>query len=237
MAFETIIAKLVKAVSALSFSLPVTHVYNPLVYARAPHEHYLKRYGRAPREVLLLGMNPGPWGMVQTGVPFGEVAAVTEWLGIRAPVNQPASMHPRRPVEGFACKRSEVSGRRLWGWAKKEFNTPDLFFSRFFVANYCPLVFMAESGKNITPNHLPKSEREPLLAICDRALRETAAYFSPRYVIGIGEFAAQRAAIALSDTKITVGKITHPSPANPKANRGWEKIISEEFRAIGIIRD
>lgn len=237
MGYKTIIANLVKSVSTLRFALPVTHVYNPLIYARAPHECYWERYGQAPREVLLLGMNPGPWGMAQTGVPFGEVAAVTGWLGIHAPVAKPAPMHPKRPVEGFACQRSEVSGRRLWGWIKREFGTPERFFSRFFVVNYCPLVFMAQSGKNITPNNLPKSERDPLLAVCDSALRETAAYFSPRYMIGIGEFAAQRARTALSGMNITLGKITHPSPANPKANQGWEKIVSEELSAIGLIRE
>lgn len=236
MAFETILSELVKAVSALCFSLPVTHVYNPLVYARAPHDLYIRKYGSGPREVLLLGMNPGPWGMAQTGVPFGEVAAVSGWLGISASVEKPAAEHPKRPVEGFACRRSEVSGRRLWGWAKSQFGTPERFFSRFFVANYCPLVFMSESGKNITPNHLAKFEREPLLAVCDRALRETAAYFSPCHVIGIGDFAAQRARIALSGTKIITGKITHPSPANPKANRGWETIVTAELNALGILR-
>jgi single-strand selective monofunctional uracil DNA glycosylase len=234
MDIETITATLAEAVSRLTFGSPVSHIYNPLVYAHAPHGLYLKRYGRPPREVLLLGMNPGPWGMAQTGVPFGEITAVQKWMGIDAPVNKPLREHPRRPVEGFSCRRTEVSGQRLWGWAQKQFQTPERFFGRFFVANYCPLVFMENSGKNRTPNTLPKAESIPLFTACDRALRETVTWFSPRFVIGIGAFAAERAAIALSGMPIRLGKITHPSPANPKANKGWEALISAELTAMGV---
>ena len=62
---------------ALRFGSKVDTVYNPLVYAREPHNRYLELAGRAPKKVIFLGMNPGPWGMAQTGVPFGEVAAVS----------------------------------------------------------------------------------------------------------------------------------------------------------------
>jgi len=230
-----IIDKLVKDVSTLYFGPPVTHVYSPLVYARKPHEMYLNKYANAPREVLLLGMNPGPWGMVQTGVPFGEVALVREWLGIEGPVETPSDEHPKRPVTGFSCRRSEVSGRRLWGWARKRFKTPEAFFSRFFVANYCPLVFMEESGKNKTPNTLRASEKKPLFSACDRALQQTVEMLKPRFVLGIGNFARDRAKVALERLPVTVGGITHPSPANPKANRGWEELVEKELSDQGIL--
>ncbi len=103
-------------VEELHFALPVSHVYNPLVYAEEPHRRYLERYGGSPKEVLFLGMNPGPWGMAQTGVPFGEVSLVGRWLGIDGVVGKPAREHPKRPVTGFSCSRSEVSGRRVWTW-------------------------------------------------------------------------------------------------------------------------
>ena len=179
-------------------------------------------------------MNPGPWGMTQTGIPFGEITAVKEWMDIEAPVGQPADMHPRRPVMGFGCTRSEVSGKRLWGWAQANFKTPEHFFSRFFVANYCPLQFIESSGRNRTPNQLRKNEKTVLFAACDTALRRTIEYLKPRYVIGVGKFAQDRARTAISDPAITVGGITHPSPANPRANRGWEAIIKQEFQALGI---
>ena len=234
MGLNQITDQLIKHMHGLQFGPPVTHVYNPLEYARKPYKLYLKRFATPPKEVVLLGMNPGPWGMAQTGVPFGEVQAVKQWLGIDAKVAVPDHMHPKRPVTGFDCTRSEISGKRLWGWIQKKFKTPERFFSRFFVANYCPLQFIEASGRNRTPAQIRASERTPLLKICDHALRETIAFLKPEYVIGVGQFAADRARIALSDLDITVGKITHPSPANPKANRGWEKIITKEFSEIGI---
>ena len=231
---EAIIDDLLDELKPLRFDSPVSHVYNPLAYARSSYIKYLNLYAESPKEFVLIGMNPGPWGMAQTGIPFGEVTAVRDWLNIEAPVGTPAQMHPKRPVTGFKCPRSEVSGKRLWGWAQKTFKTPANFFSRFFVANYCPLMFIEAGGRNRTPNQLRASERKPLLEICDRALRRTIKQLAPRYVIGVGLFAEERARAALSDIKVTIGRITHPSPANPKANRGWEAIIEKELAALGI---
>jgi single-strand selective monofunctional uracil DNA glycosylase len=231
---ETITDKLLNELRPLKFDAPVTHVYNPLEYARAPYSEYLRRFAKSPKEVVLIGMNPGPWGMAQTGIPFGEVTAVREWLKIEATVDPPAKIHPKRPVTGFQCPRSEVSGKRVWGWAQKRFQTPQNFFARFFIANYCPLQFIEAGGRNRTPNQLRTSERQPLFEACDRALRRTIERLNPGYVVGVGQFTRERARIALSDLAVTIGGITHPSPANPKANRGWEAIIEKEFAELGI---
>src|SRR4051812_44128604 len=107
-------AELSKAIDRLKFSPPVTHVYNPLKHAWKPHEAYLRKFGDSKKKIIFLGMNPGPFGMVQTGVPFGEIAAVRDWMGIREPVTRPAKEHPKRPILGFDCQRAEVSGQRLW---------------------------------------------------------------------------------------------------------------------------
>ncbi|MCP3951919.1 MAG: single-stranded DNA-binding protein, partial [Desulfobacterales bacterium] len=234
MKYKQIIDHLINTTEALTFSEPVTHVYNPLVYARKPHNLYFNRFGQLGAKIMLLGMNPGPWGMVQTGVPFGEIPAVREWMGIQTAVNKPENEHPKRPIEGFDCTRSEVSGRRLWSWAQKVFGRPEDFFSRFFVVNYCPLVFMESGGRNRTPNNLPAAEKKPLLKACDVALRQTVDLLCPEHVIGVGVFAEQRARAALAGYDLTIGRITHPSPANPRANKGWEKAISKELETMGI---
>jgi single-strand selective monofunctional uracil DNA glycosylase len=234
MNLEQLIDDLNEDLRQLNFGPPVTHVYNPSEYARQAYTQYLQRYAERPKEIVLIGMNPGPWGMAQTGIPFGEITAVKDWLGIEASVGTPKAMHPKRPVEGFACKRSEISGKRLWGWARDTFHTPDQFFSRFFVANYCPLIFIEDSGRNRTPNNLRSTERAPLLTACDRALCRLIEWFSPLYVVGIGHFAADRARSALSETNVVIGQITHPSPANPRANRGWQELITQELSQLGI---
>ena len=222
------------AVDRLAFAAPVTHVYNPLAYARAVHHRYLARFGGGGKQVLLLGMNPGPWGMAQTGVPFGEIAAARDWLGLEGEVGRPRVEHPKRPVEGFACARSEVSGRRLWGWARRRFGSPEAFFARFFVYNYCPLVFLEESGRNRTPDKLPAAEREPLFAACDAALRRAVEILGVPRVVGVGAFAEGRAAAALDGLGVAVGRILHPSPASPAANRGWAEQAERELAAQGV---
>jgi single-strand selective monofunctional uracil DNA glycosylase len=221
-------------VERLRFAAPITHVYNPLCYARAPHERYLRRHGGAPKEVVLLGMNPGPFGMAQTGVPFGDVTLVRDWLGIEAAVERPPREHPKRPVLGFACPRGEVSGARLWGWARARFGTPERFFARFFVLNYCPLVFMQASGRNFTPDRLPAQGRAPLFAACDEALRRSIDTLRPALVVGVGAFAAARARVALGEAPTRIGSILHPSPASPAANRGWRRSVERSLRAMGI---
>jgi len=222
-----------RRVERLRFAPPVACVYNPLVYARAPHELYLERWGSAPKRVLLVGMNPGPFGMMQTGVPFGEVASVRDWLGIEAPVGRPDREHPKRPVEGFACTRSEVSGARLWGWARERFGTPERFFASFLVWNWCPLGFLSASGRNLSPDKLPAAELRALGAVCDRALAEAAEALSPRHLVGIGAFAEAALRRACANCA-PISRILHPSPASPAANRGWAAQAEAQLRAAGI---
>lgn len=234
MIMDDITDDLLDELRPLRFCPPTTHVYNPLQYARAAYTRYLSLYGNCPKEVILLGINPGPWGMAQTGVPFGEIRAVKEWLRIEAPVETPSRIHPKRPVHGFSCSRSEVSGKRLWGWARETFGTPERFFSRFFVANYCPLLFLEASGRNRTPDKLPAAERGILFTACDQALRRAVQLMEPRFVVGVGQFASERARQALSGLDLVIGTITHPSPANPKANQGWGTLVTQELAEIGI---
>lgn len=230
--------ELSRTVSDLRFDPPVTHVYDPTDYARETHHRYLSRFGEPPKEVLLVGMNPGPWGMAQTGVPFGEIGCVRDWLGVEGEVGRPGDEHPKRPVEGFDCSRSEVSGRRMWGWARDRFGDPERFFERFFVHNYCPLVFMEESGRNRTPDKLPAAEREPLFEACDEALRRTVEILRPRWVVGIGAFAEGRIREALAEAveagDVEVGRVLHPSPASPAANQGWAEKVDAALEELGI---
>ncbi len=231
---EMIAAELSARVSKLEFGPPVSHVYNPLDYAWEMHAEYLRRFGGGPKEVLLVGMNPGPWGMAQTGVPFGEVAAVRDWLDLDRPVRRPVDEHPKRPVLGLDCQRSEVSGRRLWGWARGTFVTPARFFERFFVGNYCPLQFLEASGRNLTPDKLVPDERQPLYQACDEALRSSVAVLRPRLVIGVGAFAENRARTVLGEDGPHIGRILHPSPASPVANRGWAEAATRQLAELGV---
>jgi len=263
------------AVEQLGFGLPITRVYNPLAYAWKVHETYLKRYGNSRKRVVFLGMNPGPFGMVQTGVPFGEVRAVRDWMEIEAAVGRPGNLeihsgsrrarrpgvhsdaaasivseagkrnrlarvnegeHPKRPVLGFACLRSEVSGRRLWNLFAHRFGKAENFFTDHFVVNYCPLAFFETSGRNRTPDKLPASQLTPLLKACDEHLRRTVEILQPEWVIGVGRFAEQRAKQVFPGGQTRIGSILHPSPANPAANRDWEGLVIAQLNKLGVWR-
>jgi single-strand selective monofunctional uracil DNA glycosylase len=209
-----------REIAPLRFGPPVAYVYNPLDYARRAHASYVARYGATRKRVLFVGMNPGPFGMTQTGVPFGEVGFVRDWLGIQAPIGSPPRCHPKRPVMGFECQRSEVSGSRVWGAISAHWGKPERFFASHYIVSYCPLLFLEASGRNRTPDHLPR--------VVDA--------LAPKWVVGIGTFAAGRARSALGEGGPRIGRITHPSPANPLANRDWAGLVARELAALGLCR-
>jgi single-strand selective monofunctional uracil DNA glycosylase len=247
-ALERIAAELRDRCGEVRFGAPVAFIYNPLDYAWDAHRAFLRMARPAPR-VLFVGMNPGPFGMAQTGVPFGEVTSVTGFLGIDARVARigaPARMHPKRPVEGFACERSEVSGARVWNWARERFGTREAFFSEAFVWNWCPLSFMAESGANLTPDKLPRTGRNAATAralehACDDALGQAILALRPAHVVGFGAFAAKRAEAVIDALRgesapsaplPAVLQVLHPSPASPAANRGWAPQVDRALAPI-----
>ena len=223
------------AVSDLKFNAPIAYVYNPLDYAWAAHEQYVKKFVSGPKRVVFLGMNPGPFGMAQTGVPFGEIKAVRDWMGVRAEVRRPKHEHPNRPVLGFDCPRCEISGQRLWGLFAQRFGTAENFFREHYVVNYCPLAFLSETGSNLTPDKLPKREAAQLFAACDAHLHRVLEALAPEWLVGIGGFAFARVeAAAQQFPKLKVAQILHPSPASPAANRNWAGIASTQLVEAGV---
>lgn len=229
--------KLSQEAELLDFSASVPWVYNPLDYAWAAHEQYLTMAARSSCHVIFLGMNPGPWGMAQTGVPFGELDAVRDWMGVDAPISKPKHEHPKRPIEGWDCKRSEVSGRRLWGLFAQRFESANHFFDEHFVANYCPLVFMEESARNVTPDKLPAAAREPLEAVCDTHLAALIQSLEPKWVIGVGAWAeglAKRVTAQHQISDVQIGRILHPSPASPAANKDWAGTALKQLLAMKV---
>lgn len=226
--------RLRRAVARCRFHPPVSHVYNPLDYAWPCYEAYLRKFATTPKRVVFLGMNPGPFGMVQTGIPFGEVRAVRDWLGICEEVTTPPMQHPRRPVAGFECRRSEVSGQRLWGLFARRFGTPDCFFEQHLVLNYCPLALMEHAGRNYTPDKLANHDKHLLFAACDRHLRQAVRALQPQWLIGVGDFARRRAETVFPGGYPKIAQILHPSPANPSANRAWAETVCRQMKELGI---
>jgi len=209
--------------------------YHPLEYAWPIVEKGLSLYGPGPGKILWLGMNPGPWGMAQSGIPFGEVNAVRHWLQLDGPVGKPGNEIPAKPVQGLECPRSEVSGRRLWGLFQETFARPDVFAQQHFVHNYCPVLFLDPGGRNLTPDKLPKTQIKALFDACDEHLSWIINEMQPPKVIGIGGFASRCLQRVLGKGHPTpVITILHPSPASPMANKGWDQQVKKTLRENDI---
>lgn len=240
---ETIAEQLIQAGHELAnelrpmlFSNPVTHTYLTVDYAREGYEAYLETYANSKKRVLLLGMNPGPYGMAQTGVPFGEIAAVRDWMMLSPQIGNPEHEHPKRKIRGMDCSKSEVSGRRLWGLFAERFPRAEDFFKDHLVINFCPLIWMKESGANLTPDKIRAAEMSPVDAACQKHLRRLIEILEPQFLIGVGAYAEHQMLTAQEQlgTKATIGKILHPSPASPAANRGWAEVAERQLKEIGV---
>ena len=196
----------------------VAHVTNPLDYAWEFHQQFIDKWSELGATTLLLGMNPGPYGMAQTGVPFGATAMARDILQIEErDVQTPLGAHPKRPIEGLTMERQEVSGTRFWSMLYDHYGSSEAIFSNIFVVNHCPLLILGETGRNVTPVDLPKSTIEPVLKACDRHLKSVVDIMEIETVIGVGNYAKKRAQSVLTDVHIDA--MWHPSPASPLANR------------------
>ena len=130
----------------------VDTVYNPLAYAWEPHRAYLELASGEGAKTLLLGMNPGPHGMGQMGIPFAATSVVRDLLKITdLEVGQPRNPHPKRPVSGLDWPKEEVSGTRLWGLLADEYGSAESIFKSVFLLNHCPLMLF--SGERATISH------------------------------------------------------------------------------------
>ncbi|CAD1473649.1 unnamed protein product, partial [Heterotrigona itama] len=205
---------LVIEVGKITFRSPVEYVYNPLEYAFNIHTMYVEKYCKTAKKILFLGMNPGPWGMVQTGVPFGEINMVRDWLKISGPVGKPAKEQPSRKVTGFQCTRSEVSGKRLWGLFQELCKSPEKFFK-----------------------HAYGPEVETLHAACDKALEKIINILKVGIVIGIGGYAGKRAQLVVQASKLPVKVLCLPHPS-PRAvnNKNWSEKATQKLSEFGLLK-
>ena len=208
--------------------------YNPLEYAWDAHEAYLRRMGDSGARTIVLGMNPGPHGMGQVGIPFAATSVVRDLLEITGiPVNQPKAVDPRRPVVGLEYPREEVSGTRLWGLLAERYGDADAIASHVFLVNHCPLMlFSGPRANNITPDKIAGPTTQALLERCDEHLREVVSILNTERVIGVGKFAESRARSALDDGTIEVVGCWHTSPASPLANRNGGADWRANVRAV-----
>ena len=210
--------KCTKQIPKLLKHKDVAHVTNPLDYAWELHEQFITKWAGCGAKTLLLGMNPGPYGMAQTGVPFGATKMATDVLGMEpVELQTPSGAHPKRPIQGPSMERQEVSGTRFWTFMVEHFGSIELTFSNIFVVNHCPLLILGETGRNITPVDIPKSIINPILDLCDQHLKSVVDIMGIERIVGVGNYAKKRAKTIVPE--LDIDAMWHPSPASPLANR------------------
>ncbi|RJU87246.1 MAG: single-stranded DNA-binding protein [Candidatus Poseidoniales archaeon] len=209
-------------------------VYNPLMYAWDIHEEFIRISGGSGAKTILMGMNPGPHGMGQMGIPFAATSVVRDLLGISGiDVSKPAISHSRRPVNGLVHPKEEVSGTRLWGLLQDRYGDAEQIFQNVFIVNHCPLMILqGPRGTNVTPNNISGPVVRDLLERCDQHLMEVVIALGAEQVVGIGKYAEKRAKVALGEMGIRVRTCWHPSPASPLANRNGGKDWRENVSAV-----
>ncbi|XP_059470377.1 single-strand selective monofunctional uracil DNA glycosylase [Neocloeon triangulifer] len=228
----------------LKFSDPVFMVYDPVEYAGGIYFQYLQRFCRSPKHLLILGMNPGPWGMGQTGIPFGDVDTVKNYLGLAEfgfLIRQPTQQHPSKIVTGLDCHRKEPSGTKLWGLVKKLTNycPAEIALANIIVHNFCPLIFLKESGCNLTPEELKASnKKEELFNLCSTALYHSLRVLQCSQILCIGKFAEKRADLMVKKFSLNalVYSIPHPSPRNVSGRVNWEENAMASLSASGLLQ-
>ncbi|GAB1869319.1 Single-strand selective monofunctional uracil DNA glycosylase [Camponotus japonicus] len=222
----------------VTFPSVIQYIYKPLEYASETHAMYVHKYCTGEKKVLFVGMNPGPWGMSQTGVPFGEINMVRNWLKIFGPVKSPLKEHPDRKVTGFQCTRSEISGLRLWGLFRDLCGSPENFFRYAYMHNYCPLAFMDARARNITPAELKGEGQKILHEACDKALIDIIQLLKVKIIVGIGNYAEKRAQIAVQTgglPNIQVMVLRHPSP-RAVGNQNWNETAMQRLDELGLLK-
>ncbi|XP_012233576.1 single-strand selective monofunctional uracil DNA glycosylase [Linepithema humile] len=229
--------KLCAKLQNITFPSSVQYIYNPLEYAFETHAMYVRKYCTGVKKILFVGMNPGPWGMSQTGVPFGEISMVRDWLKISGPVGHPSKEHSDRKVMGFQCTRSEISGLRLWGLFKELCGSPENFFEHAYIHNYCPLAFMDVKARNITPAELKGEGQNILHEACDRSLIDIIQLLKAEIIIGIGNYAEKRIQLAVQTAGLSVEVMVlrHPSP-RAVGNNNWKEIAKQRLEELGLLK-
>lgn len=270
---------------ALRCPAGVSHVYNPLRYMWPAHERFLSRHyvrereslpnvGRLDlyrpagtaksRRYLILGMNPGPHGMVQTGLPFGDVVNAAAMLGyktgdqIPAPDLASVALHPSRPVIGLSATRREASGERLWGGLASIWGSLDAVLADCFAANYCPLAYFADdaSGTNVTPeefgkrtvNGKPNPRYDTAYAaeldeVCLPYLVRVARAMRVEVILAVGRYAEVKAKIIAALCPEATRRcpspkvvyLTHPSPLATRSAGEWATMARHALDAACVL--
>jgi single-strand selective monofunctional uracil DNA glycosylase len=219
-------------------------VLDPGRYGERWHHRFRRCYPVGPRPLLVFGLNPGPYGMAQTGVPFTDLKRLEfhlprlwrELLAAREPVALPGLAPPS--LRPFLTRTFESSSVRVYKFLERAFGSAEQAFRRVAFVNPCPLLFIDRAtGENRTPADLPRAA--PRLMREFDALRRTTVLeavseLEARGAVLLGKDVARAAAPALRAAlpADSVLEWEHPARAVPET---WARGLHESLAARGWI--
>jgi len=193
-------------------------VINPLEYLWLQYGYYTSCYHNQYPRAMIIGMNPGPKGMSQTGIPFGSPNIIPSILPNKSLFNEirdnegsPVSS-PHRRITGPSNTTVEVSGNRLWSALIKRYGDFKSITSEIFVDNICPLLFLCgkNGSKNLTPDKLtPSPAKIILIRLCTERLQKIYQCLGePSNIVALGRWSHKF--LEKMFPKVRVTYILHP---------------------------
>jgi single-strand selective monofunctional uracil DNA glycosylase len=225
-------------------------VLNPGRYGERWHARFRRAYPMSPRPLLVFGLNPGPYGMAQTGVPFTDLKRLESalpglWKDLVAsgePVTRPGLAPPS--LARHLTRTFESSSVRVYRFLERAYGRPELALREVVFVNPCPLLFIdPETGANRTPADLPRALRARKAAELVHAFEElrratvleAVAELEPRGAILLGRDVAAAVGEALRAAlgARSVVEWEHPARAVPET---WSRGLADELRKRGLLR-
>ncbi|MBI2078061.1 MAG: DUF4918 family protein [Euryarchaeota archaeon] len=168
-----------------SLHLPGGHrVVNVHAYGWDAYEAFVRKfYADGRPRVVALSMNPGPFGAVQTGIPFCDAAMARAFL--------PAfdDLVARKPA-WLRRERTEVSALKIVEWSKGRFGGIEGLYAEVLLAMTCPLgILKGPNLVNVPLPALPRSEQRKVEAFVAAHAPAEVLAADPPGVLVLGEWA------------------------------------------------
>ena len=207
-------------------------VWNPQLYGLPLYRRFAAEHlPHARGGIVAFGLNPGKYGMAQTGIPFTDVTrAARVGIAIEPPGLAPASLRPF--LKSYRVERSSAS---VYGLLDEAWGSPREGWRALWAVAPCGLLFLEKDGENVTPADARLARRDDVRELRLRVIRESIAAAKPRGVLLLGQDVARVAAEALAAEDVLV--VDHPVARGP-GRRGpawWAQTVTEAVRKKGWV--
>jgi len=169
-------------------------VWNPALYALDIYQEYLTKFPPEPGAILALGLNPGPYGMAQTGIPFTDCRTASGALGMEMtiPGKAPDDLISRlKKANGKWRGTYERSSLGMYRFLILAWGDIKTAYRNWFVGNPCPLLFLDPERWNVTPADPRLRRMKEVGELRQRAVIGFSEILNPRGIVCFGKDVAK----------------------------------------------